>query len=108
MSLTLTDLVLMELQPDFSLHIRYQKDQNEKDYEVLAKSFISLDTMIASGLYGVNPGGCEFKVDPKGQIRRNDSDTCAPMVLRVTLRCLIHKELLGESRELPRKHRRNE
>lgn len=64
MSLTLTDLVLMELQPDFSLHISYQKDQNEKDYEVLAKSFISLDTMIASGLDGINPGGCEFKVDP--------------------------------------------
>lgn len=54
----------MELQPDFSLHIRYQKDQNEKDYEILVKSFISLDTMIVSGLYGVNPGGSEFKVDP--------------------------------------------
>lgn len=58
------DLVLMELRPDFSLHIRYQKEQNEKDYEILAKSFISLDTMIVSGLYGVNPRGCEFKVDP--------------------------------------------
>lgn len=54
----------MELRPDFSLHIRYQKEQNEKDYEILAKSFISLDTMIVSGLYGVNPRGCEFKVDP--------------------------------------------
>lgn len=54
----------MELKPDFSLHIRYQKDQNEKDYEGLDKSLISLDMMIASGLYAVNPGGCEFKVDP--------------------------------------------
>lgn len=53
----------MELQSDFGLHIMYQRDQNEKEYEILAKSFISLDRMIASG-FGVSIQEAEFDVDP--------------------------------------------
>lgn len=58
-----TDSALMELQSDFGLHIRYQRDQNEKEYEILAKSFISLDRMIASG-FSVSIQEPEFDVDP--------------------------------------------
>lgn len=40
----------MALKPDFNIHIRHQKEEKEKEYMILAKSFISPGMLIASGL----------------------------------------------------------
>ena len=41
---------LIELKPDFNIHLRHQKENKEKEYMILAKSFISPDMLIAFAL----------------------------------------------------------